>query len=81
MRYTYKPKGVCAAEISFDIEDGIIKNVKFLGGCQGNPTGVAKLCEGRNAKEVMKICEGIMCGYKGTSCPDQLAKAIRNAVE
>lgn len=81
MRYTFQPTGVCAAEISFDIDDGIVKNVKFFGGCGGNTQGVAKLCEGREAEEIIEILDGIECGYKGTSCPDQLAKAIKNAID
>ena len=81
MQYTFRPTGVCPAEISFEIEDGIVKNVKFFGGCPGNTVGVARLCEGRKAEEVIRLCEGIQCGNKGTSFPDQLAKAIKNALE
>ena len=81
MKYTFRPTGVCAMEISFDMDDGVLKNVKFHGGCAGNTQGVARLCEGRDAEEVIEILEGIECGYKGTSCPDQLAKAIKNALE
>ena len=80
MQYTFRPTGVCPAEISFEIEDGIVKNVKFFGGCPGNTVGVARLCEGRKAEEVIRLCEGIQCGYKGTSCADQLAKAIDEAL-
>jgi len=80
MRYTFKPKGVCAAEISFDIDDGIIKNVSFYGGCSGNTQGVAKLCEGRCAEDIIENLEGIRCGFKQTSCPDQLATAIKKAL-
>ena len=80
MRYTFKPKGVCAAEISFDIDDGIVKNVSFYGGCSGNTQGVAKLCEGRKAAELAEILGGIRCGFKQTSCPDQLATAIKKAL-
>lgn len=81
MTYTYKPSGVCSAEIKFDIEEGIVKNVKFRGGCPGNTVGVARLCEGRKAEEVIELCEGINCGVKGTSCPDQLARAIKSALD
>ena len=81
MKYTVRPTGVCAMEISFDMEDGILKNVNFRGGCSGNTQGVARLCEGRNAKEVLQVLDGIKCGFKGTSCPDQLAKAIKKALE
>ena len=81
MDYNYKPNGVCARNISFEIEDGIVKNVQFMGGCAGNTQGVAKLCEGRRADELVEILEGIRCGFKATSCPDQLAKAIKKASE
>lgn len=80
MTYTYKPKGVCSARITFDIEDGIVKNVEFLGGCSGNTQGLSKLCEGRSAEELIKTLEGIKCGFKSTSCPDQLACALKEAV-
>ena len=77
MKYTYKPKGVCSAQIDYEIEDGIVKNVKFYGGCSGNTQGIAKLCEGRKAEELAELLSGINCGFKNTSCPDQLAKAIK----
>jgi uncharacterized protein (TIGR03905 family) len=81
MEYVCKPKGVCAMQIRFDLsDDGIIKSVQFLGGCNGNTQGVAKLAEGRSAKEVIALLEGINCGGKGTSCPDQLAKALQLAL-
>lgn len=73
----YKTFGVCAAAIDFDVEDGIVKNVKFLGGCNGNTQGIARLVEGMPADEVISRLEGIRCGYKATSCPDQLAKALK----
>lgn len=73
----YKTSGVCAASIDFDVEDGIVKNVKFLGGCNGNTQGIARLVEGMPADEVISRLEGIRCGYKATSCPDQLAKALK----
>ncbi len=81
MTYTFRPHGVCAAMISFDMENDIVTNVKFLGGCAGNTQGVARLCEGRDANEIIELLEGIQCGYKGTSCPDQLAAALREALE
>lgn len=80
MQYKFRPMGVCSMEITFDIENDIVKNVSFLGGCSGNTQGVAKLCEGRDAEEVMNLLSGIRCGSKGTSCPDQLAQAIREAI-
>ena len=77
----YKTKGVCAQAIEFELDsDKKIHNVKFIGGCSGNTQGVSKLVEGMNAEEVIQRLEGIQCGYKPTSCPDQLAKAIREAL-
>ncbi|MBR5517821.1 MAG: TIGR03905 family TSCPD domain-containing protein [Clostridia bacterium] len=81
MTYTYRPGGVCSAQISFDMENDVVTNVKFLGGCAGNTQGIAKLCEGRDANDIIEALEGIQCGYKGTSCPDQLAKALKEALE
>ena len=77
MNVNYTPRGVCSRNISFDIEDGKIKNVKFLGGCNGNLQGISKLVEGMTAEEVVKKLENINCNGKGTSCPDQLAHAIK----
>lgn len=72
---TYRTFGTCAYQITFDVEDDKVKNVKFYGGCTGNTQGVAKLVEGRNIDEVIKLLSGIKC-RNGTSCPDQLAKAL-----
>ena len=80
MTYSYTPQGVCSRKIEFDLEDGIVKNVCFTGGCAGNTQGVAKLCEGRNAEELIDILQNIKCGFKSTSCPDQLAEALKKAV-
>lgn len=80
MKYTYKTKGTCSRSIQFDLEDGIVKNIKFEGGCMGNTQGVAALVEGMRAEDVIKKCKNIQCGFKGTSCPDQLAKAIEEAI-
>ena len=80
MEYKYRTSGTCSREISFEIVDGIIHNVRFLGGCNGNTQGVSALAEGRDVKEVIKILEGIKCGPRSTSCPDQLAKALKNAL-
>lgn len=77
MSYQYRTKGVCARNISFDIFDGKLTAVRFEGGCGGNTKGVAQLVEGMDAEEVIRRLEGIQCGFKGTSCPDQLAKAIK----
>ena len=80
MHYDFKPKGVCSRNISFEVEDGIVKNVQFTGGCAGNTQGVARLCEGRRVEEVVSLLQGIKCGFKDTSCPDQLAEAISTCV-
>lgn len=81
MQYNYNPNGVCSRKISFEVEDGIVKNVVFTGGCAGNTQGIAKLCEGRRADELVEILKNIKCGFKNTSCPDQLAKAINKAIK
>ena len=81
MSYSYKTRGVCARAISFDIEDNIVKNIKFTGGCSGNTQGVAKLAEGMTTDEIIERLSGIRCGFKGTSCPDQLAKAVAEAIK
>lgn len=77
MTINYTPRGVCSRNISFELENGIISNVKFTGGCHGNLQGISKLVEGMPAEEVIKRLENINCNGKGTSCPDQLAKAIK----
>ncbi|MCR4781307.1 MAG: TIGR03905 family TSCPD domain-containing protein [Lachnospiraceae bacterium] len=79
-RIEYTPKGVCSRKISFDLEDGIIRNLKFVGGCNGNLKAIGKLLEGRDAKTAADILEGNDCMGKGTSCADQLSKAIREAL-
>ncbi len=81
MEYTYKTKGVCARKIDFEIIDGKVRNVRFTGGCGGNTQGVAALAEGMDAKELVSRLAGIRCGFKGTSCPDQLANAIKEVTE
>ena len=80
MVYKYRTSGTCAREINFEVIDGKVHNVKFVGGCMGNTTGVSALCEGRDVNEVINTLEGIKCGFKGTSCPDQLAKALKKAL-
>lgn len=77
MEYTYKTQGTCSREISFEVEDGKVKNVSFFGGCNGNLKGIGSLVEGMELDEVIKKLEGIKCGFKQTSCPDQLAKALK----
>ena len=78
--YSYKTSGVCSSTINLEIEDNIIKNIEFIGGCSGNTQGVAKLVEGMPAKEVIARLEGIQCGRRPTSCPDQLATALKEAI-
>lgn len=80
MQYEYKTKGTCSQKIFFDIEDGILKNVQFLGGCNGNLKGICSLVEGMDVQEVISRIEGIRCGMKSTSCPDQLASALKEAI-
>lgn len=76
--HKYRTNGVCAKEISFDIDDeGKVHNVSFLGGCNGNLKAISKLVEGMDAKNVISILEGNTCGFKQTSCADQLAKALK----
>ncbi len=78
MRYT--TTGTCSRFIDFDLEDGIVKNIVFTGGCNGNLKGISALVEGLDAKEAIKKLSGITCGFKPTSCPDQLAKALEAAL-
>lgn len=81
MGYQYRTKGVCSRGLTFDIQDGCVTNVQFDGGCNGNTQGVSRLVEGMPAEEAIRRLEGIQCGMKGTSCPDQLAKAIKQALQ
>ena len=81
MTYTYKTKGTCSRAITFDLNDGIVSNVSFQGGCNGNLQGIAKLCEGKKAEDIINSVSGIKCGMKTTSCPDLFAKALAEALE
>ena len=76
MEYRYKPVGVCSREIILEIEQGILKDIKIIGGCDGNLKGIAELVKGMPTDEVIKKLKGIKCGPRPTSCPDQIAKAI-----
>ncbi len=76
MVYTYNTKGICAKQIKVEVENGIVKNVEFVGGCSGNTQGIANLVRGMKIEDVIKKCKNIDCGNKGTSCPDQLACAL-----
>ena len=74
-------KGVCSRSVSFDIDENhVVTNVSFVGGCNGNLKGVASLCDGMKAEEIITRCKGIQCGFKSTSCPDQLACAMEEAL-
>ena len=76
MQHSFKPKGICAREIIFELDDNkLVRNVKFMGGCAGNASGISKLVEGLHVDEVVAKLKGTQCRY-GTSCPDQLAKAL-----
>ena len=82
MEFHYKPQGVCSRDLVFEIENGTVKNVQFFGGCNGNLKGIGSLVEGMDIDDVIARLEGIKCGMKQTSCPDQLAaalKAVKNA--
>ncbi len=78
--YKYTPKGVCSVEISFELDNGIVKNIHFTRGCNGNTQGIAKLAEGMRAEEVIARLKGTDCFSRGTSCPDQLARALELAL-
>ncbi len=75
--YCYQTTGTCSREIQFDVENGKVYNVSFVGGCNGNLQGISKLVEGQSVEEVIKRLENIRCGFKSTSCPDQLANALK----
>ena len=79
--YSYKTFGTCSREIQVEVENDIIQKVTFIGGCSGNTQGVAKLVEGKTVDEVYSLLSGIRCGFKSTSCPDQLARAVIEARE
>ena len=79
MQYEYQTNGTCSRSILFDVEEGKVKNVQFIGGCNGNLKGIGVLVEGMDVDEVISRVEGIHCGMKSTSCPDQLAQALRMA--
>ena len=81
MAYQYRTKGVCSRSITFDIQDGIVARVQLEGGCNGNTQGIAALVEGMPVEEAIRRLSGIRCGFKNTSCPDQLAIALRQATE
>ena len=77
----YQPKGVCSKAIDVEVEDGVIKSVQFTGGCNGNTQGISKLVVGMKAEEAISRLRGIKCGFKNTSCPDQLACALQEILD
>lgn len=82
MTYTYTPRGVCSRKITVELSDnGVVENVSFQGGCNGNTQGVAALVKGMKAEEAISRMKGIDCNGRGTSCPDQLAEALTEALE
>ena len=81
MEYRYKPQGVCSAEMIIEIDHGIIKKLKIIGGCPGNTVGVSRLVVDKSVDEVIEMLKGIPCGRRGTSCPDQVAKALEEYKE
>jgi uncharacterized protein (TIGR03905 family) len=80
-KYSYSPKGVCSSQINFEVENGIVKNVRFTRGCNGNTQGIAALVEGMRAEDVISKLKGTNCSGRGTSCPDQLAKALELSLQ
>jgi len=82
MIYKYNPVGVCSRQMEVELdEEGIIKDVKIVGGCNGNTKGIMALVKGKKAEDIIKVLEGIDCGGRGTSCPDQLAQCLKEALE
>lgn len=80
MTYTYKTRGTCSREIKFEINDGIVSKVSFVSGCNGNLQGIGQLVEGMKVEDVISRLKGINCNGKGTSCPDQLARALEEVI-
>ena len=76
----YKTKGVCCREIHFELDGDVVKSVEFIGGCDGNTTGISQLVAGMKVKDVIERLQGVTCGFKPTSCPDQLSKALSEAI-
>ena len=81
MEFTYRPRGVCSQLMKIEVEGDRIKHVKVTGGCSGNLQGISRLVEGMEIREAISRMEGIRCGFKPTSCPDQLAKALKQCLE
>lgn len=81
MHYTYKTNGTCSREISFDINDEIVTNISFIGGCPGNLKMISKILDGWKKEDIINMCKGNLCGMRNTSCADQLAKALEEVNE
>ena len=81
MQYSYRTKGVCSAQINFELDGDVVTNVEFLGGCNGNLKAISKLVEGMTVDQIEGYLKGNTCGYKPTSCADQLAIAVRQAYQ
>ena len=81
MHITYRPRGVCSQQMDIDVENGVIENVEILGGCSGNLQGISRLVRGMRVEDAIERLEGIRCGFKPTSCPDQLSKALKKCIE
>lgn len=81
MLIQYQPQGVCSRQMLIDVEDGVVKDLQVLGGCHGNLQGIASLVRGMKVEDVVERLSGIRCGAKPTSCPDQLARALRQSME
>lgn len=81
MTYTFHPRGVCSREMHIELEDGVIKSLEVIGGCSGNLQGISRLVEGMPAEEAIRRLKGIRCGFKDTSCPDQLSIALTEALK
>lgn len=81
MEYNYRTRGVCAMEIQFELDGDVVRDISFTGGCNGNLKAIAKLCDGMTVDEIEEKLAGNTCGYKSTSCADQLARAVREAYD
>lgn len=80
MTFTYNPKGVCSRQFKIDVENGIVNSIAIVGGCSGNLQGIAALLKGMKVEDAIARMEGIRCGFKSTSCPDQIAQALKTVV-
>lgn len=81
MHISYIPRGVCSRKMEIDVENGVIENVTVIGGCSGNLQGISRLVQGMSVEQAIEKLEGIRCGFKNTSCPDQMAQALKKCIE